>query len=203
LHGLRVILALFFRATLKNYYQTLGVDRSATRQEIRKAYRALAKQLHPDVNNNEDARVRFIEVHQAYEFLMDDAQRRNYDMMMSEERLSRQELERREQIYKLWVEHQQRQAIRRTAMESYHLAEERNPFEKRFWKGINLVYNIIFLILFSFIIVIPWMNYAAEQELEPGRQRHFIYFLMPSLTGILFLSYSYYYWFMVRDEKNA
>ncbi len=186
---------------MKNYYEILGVERNASHQEIRRAFRHRAKQFHPDLNSGDEAKARFIEIQQAYEFLMDDAQRRNYDTMMSEERLSRQELERREQIYKLWVEHQQKQAIRRSAMESYHLAEERNPFEKRFWKGINLVYNIIFLILFSFIIVIPWMNYAAEQELEPGKQRHLIYFLMPSLTGILFLSYSYYYWFMVRDEK--
>ncbi len=187
---------------MKNYYQILGVERSATQVEVRKAYRALAKQLHPDVNGNEDARTRFIEVHQAYEFLMDEAQRRNYDKLVSEDRISQEELDKRELIYKLWVEHQQRQATRRTAMESYHLTEERNPFEKKFWSGINLVYNVIFLILFAYMIILPWVNYARELDLEPEKQRHFIYFLMPSLTGCLFLGYAYYHWFMVRDENK-
>lgn len=187
---------------LKNYYHILGVGRQATTQEIRKAFRAKAKELHPDVNPSENARLQFIEVQQAYEFLTDESQRRNYDELYHAERNSREELEKRERIYKLWVEHQQRQASRRTAMEAYHLAEERNPFAAKFWRGINLVYNIIFLIIFAFIVIAPWVNYYDELSREPDMQRNVLYFIMPSVMGCIFLCWGYYYWFIVKEENK-
>ena len=62
-----------------DYYETLGINRGANKEEIRKAYRKLARQYHPDVNKAPDAESRFKEINEAYEILSDDNKRARYD----------------------------------------------------------------------------------------------------------------------------
>src|SRR5947209_14338413 len=68
-------------ATSKNdYYETLGVARSADGDEIRKAYRRLARKYHPDLNpGDKSAEERFKKVQEAYDILSDDSKRKVYD----------------------------------------------------------------------------------------------------------------------------
>lgn len=63
----------------KNYYDILGVDKNATRQEIKKAYQRLAKQWHPDVNKTAEAEARFKEAAEAYDVLSHEEKRKAYD----------------------------------------------------------------------------------------------------------------------------
>ena len=60
-------------------YGVLGVGKTATADEIKKAYRKLARELHPDVNPDQSAQERFKQVTAAYEVLSDDQQRAKYD----------------------------------------------------------------------------------------------------------------------------
>jgi len=63
-----------------DHYETLGVQRDASADEIKKAYRRLARELHPDVNPSGEAAERFKQVTHAYDVLSDPNQRQQYDM---------------------------------------------------------------------------------------------------------------------------
>jgi len=65
----------------KDYYAILGVDRSASEDDIKKAYRRLARKYHPDVSKETDAEAHFKEVNEAYDTLHDAEKRRAYDQL--------------------------------------------------------------------------------------------------------------------------
>jgi curved DNA-binding protein len=69
----------------KDYYKTLGVERKASEEDIRKAYRKLAMQYHPDRNpNDKQAEERFKEINEAYQVLSDSKKRMHYDRLGSD-----------------------------------------------------------------------------------------------------------------------
>jgi molecular chaperone DnaJ len=68
-------------AAKRDYYEVLGVPKTASKDEIKDAYRKLALQYHPDRNKSQDAEEKFKEISEAYAVLSDDEKRRQYDML--------------------------------------------------------------------------------------------------------------------------
>lgn len=73
----------FFPMEYKDYYDILGLPRTASQDDIKQAYRKLARKYHPDVNKAGDAETRFKEVAEAYQVLKDPEKRAAYDRMGS------------------------------------------------------------------------------------------------------------------------
>ena len=67
-------------ATTRDYYEILGLERGASDEEIKRSFRKLAQQWHPDVNTDPDADERFKEINEAYQVLSDPQRRQQYDM---------------------------------------------------------------------------------------------------------------------------
>ena len=68
-------------ATERSYYEILGIDRSATEADIKRAFRKLAQQWHPDVNADDEANEKFKEINEAYQVLSDPKRRQIYDVV--------------------------------------------------------------------------------------------------------------------------
>src|SRR5215510_10543465 len=66
----------------RDYYETLGVPKTASEDEIRKAFRTLARKYHPDVaKDKKSAEEKFKEINEAYEVLSDESKRKKYDAL--------------------------------------------------------------------------------------------------------------------------
>jgi len=65
----------------KDYYKILGISKEASQEEIKRAYRKMARKYHPDVNKEKDAEVRFKEINEAHEVLKDVEKRKAYDAL--------------------------------------------------------------------------------------------------------------------------
>jgi curved DNA-binding protein len=65
----------------KDYYQILGINRNANQDEVKKAYRKLARQYHPDISKESGAEAKFKEIGEAYEVLKDPEKRKAYDQL--------------------------------------------------------------------------------------------------------------------------
>lgn len=107
-----------------DYYEILGVSRSASQTEIRNAYRKLAKQYHPDRNSSEHAKTYIQLINEAYETLSDEERRRQYDQpvfaFITEEPVAQPQKdpreEQRKENFRRW---QERERIKREEQEAY------------------------------------------------------------------------------------
>ncbi len=67
---------------MRDYYQILGIQRNASYDEVRRAFRQKAKTTHPDVNSNNSAHASFQKINEAYQVLKDETKRKDYDIRL-------------------------------------------------------------------------------------------------------------------------
>ncbi|MFY7971076.1 MAG: DnaJ domain-containing protein [Flavobacteriales bacterium] len=187
---------------MKNYYEILEVAPHASPDDIRKSFRRLVKLYHPDLNPNPDAKYRFMEVHEAYEFLCNHQRRQSYDRSRQQaDFISEAEKARRQQVYRQWVAQQQELAAKRAA---YYATRDFKTYQESNWyriaKKVNVGVNIVFILISFGIIVVPLYKYAEQQNLPFDQQRPFFYFVFPIIAGLIFCLGGYYYWFIVKTD---
>jgi len=185
---------------VKNYYDILELPVGSDAKAIRASFRRLAKLYHPDVSSVANAEERFMAIQEAYEYLIDDAQRANFNTMWHQSYSNRQDQIRREQVYKLWVEYQKKQQQK----SSTHIYDRFQKTEKlsKAWLRVHWVFNVFFLILFALMIILPIYKYAHQDELEYHLRKPFIFYMLPILIGLVFLVSGYYYWFIVKTDRQ-
>ena len=180
----------------------MNLPQDASIADVKKSYRNLVKEFHPDLNPSPDAREKFIAIHEAYEYLVDDDRRHFYSKGLGRSVISEFELKKREMIYKAWVERQERIAKVRAA----NFAER--PFEElkksRIYKTAQAVskgYNYLFIGLCVLIIVLPLINVATGKETQPDPQHPAWLVVFPVFIGLLFAGFGYYYLFVLRTDE--
>ena len=170
-----------------NYYQILQLPETARIQEIKSAYRRLAKKFHPDLNKSPDAHNNFILVNEAYEFLI----RLNTAPTRTVHNREHQKFSR-EQIYKKWVEHEREKARARVSNEAKRKFEQ---FRKSpIYKTTQIIYNFydLFSISVGLLIIVAsiiglFSDYHSKEGIRPN---HVISAVILSLLGIMFILFS-------------
>ena len=141
---------------MKNYYEILNLNRNATTEEIREAYRKLAFKYHPDRNKESDTNERFLEISEAYEILKDSEKRKNYNKYFYNNDFSLKEN----------IEKQKRDAENK-AKEYSHMSYEK--FEFNIQEEMKVLFNYVpnfgclfFLIIGFFVSVYFFIKISSE-----------------------------------------
>ncbi|HEC44060.1 MAG TPA: J domain-containing protein [Bacteroides sp.] len=147
----------------KDYHKILGLKRDAKPEDIKQAYRAMAKKFHPDINKAPDSHDRFIEITEAYEILMN---RDLHAYYLSRDRTDNQEFARAQ--YERAREAAQEAARRYARMKFEKFKQEQEAFKKSGWHDLILTlrYFIRVLVfpLIGIFIVLPLISEEVSEH---------------------------------------
>lgn len=185
-----------------DYFKVLGLEETAGRAEVKRAYRELAKQWHPDRNKSDQAAAAFILINEAYEFLVDDDRRATHRMHRGRQKSAILQ-EQREARYREWVERNRKAARERAAA---HARQSYDNFTKskryRAFRVVNRAYNYLFLGLSIGILLVPFhvLYFADEAERKLYDETTFISMGLTVSLGLLF---TYFIWkFLIRNPDE-
>jgi hypothetical protein len=170
--------------TLTDYYRILGLLPDATVEDIKRAYRSKARKYHPDINPSPDAKDIFIEITEAYDFLIS-----NHDKITSDEEAYRQAMEE-------WRKYRQSKSRRRANTYA------RTPYSKfrntrfynttRIFDGTAIIYGFIISIMVVIYTIIGYF-YRLHHPI-PGLEKPSVFaFIMLLIIGLIFFIVSLAY----------
>jgi hypothetical protein len=158
-----------------DFYAILDISKTASQEDIRNAYRRLAKKYHPDVNNSKDAQAKFVLVKEAYEALIDPLKRIAYDQKATapldpyttyKQRMQEQQAREAAEAQKKYEEFiKQKKKIRESKM--YYPYMALLYISTFFFVGISVfillacVYAIVWYHVFMFFFVLPFICVAV------------------------------------------
>jgi hypothetical protein len=186
---------------MMNYFKVLGISETAGRDEVKRAYREMAKEWHPDRNNSERAAEVFILVNEAYEYLIDDERRKIHRLQGATSRDASMR-EARERRYREWVEKHRREArVRATAhaSQSYD-AFVNSRFERTFIK-MDRLYNYLFLTLSIIIVLVPFVVlFRPEEGHDDLDETTLVSMGLTLFLGLLFTRFIWKY--LIRSDES-
>lgn len=134
---------------IKDYYKILNVDRQASTTDIKKAFRTLALQWHPDKNRDPNAKDIFIQINEAYEILSDETKRQNYNLLYADYFLKKDSLANSSnrkyeyERYNEWKNEAINKAYERAKMSFNDFTKFVNDIVKGIAWGCNTIFMIV------------------------------------------------------------
>lgn len=185
------------------YFDILQVPLTASADEIRTAYRTLAKRYHPDVNNHPAAHLQFQQLQEAYATLSDPYRKARYIQRLRNHPLSQTTKAQptSPDAYEQWLKHQQREKLKRYVAEMRRKREEEENKKDWIWylyAGIRIVLLLLgFIGLFTFALM-PLYLYFFHPE---TREESGFKLIIASIIGSTFLAIFCYQMLLSHNRK--
>lgn len=154
-----------------DFYELLGIDRDASKEEIKSAYRIMAKKYHPDVCNDENSNKIIRSLNEAKEILLDDEKRREYDESLNSIKYSKTFSNNEEETYKSKTqEHNETYSEVYVTKWEFYVSYIRKGYDKFYFKILKsllvLISCFIFNILRSLIYIVVYLFYLFDKLID-------------------------------------
>lgn len=184
-----------------DYFKVLGLSDSASREDVKRAYRDRAKEWHPDRNHAANAGAAFILINEAYEYLIDDDRRASH-RILKERAHDDALLKAREQRYREWVEKSRQQARERAAD---HARTSFDTFiDSKYFRAastVNRATDYLFLGLAVIIFCVPFIVMLnPSDEVVEYNETTVISMGLTVFIGALFVVFIWRY--LIRPSLN-
>jgi hypothetical protein len=189
---------------LTNYFAILELSPGASDDDVKNAFRHLAKKWHPDRNKDPQSTQRFIEITEAYEYLMDNNRRSVHSFMLTNQHSVDEELERKARIYQEWYEQHAQRTRERAAgyAKGGYTQFKKSPVYKAAM-AVNKLYNYLFLAFCIVVMIAPIIGwYNNSKDLPIDERQSPIVLIFPVLLGLIFAGFGYYYLFVLKTDED-
>jgi curved DNA-binding protein CbpA len=179
--------------TLNDYYSVLGLPVNSSVGDIKKAYRKKARECHPDINPSPDATELFINITEAYEFLIS-----NHEKILSED----QEYEKVMNDWRKYRQDRSRQRAGSYARASYGQFKNTGFYKTtRIFDGTTIIFSFVISILVLIYTVAGYI-YRLHNPV-PGLEKPSVFaFIMLILLGMIFFIFSFIYLWAFRETAK-